>query len=117
MYASHGLVAALLVGVAGWFLWLAVSYTPDPIDPWMVGPALIAIPLVLIDLAAAAFVVFGVRHWATTRRRGVVAAADLGAVGAWYITGLVPPEAVGFVLLAAVVLAGGFVAAAETPRA
>ncbi len=77
LFAAHAVVAALLVAAGAWLLWATVSYAPDEIDPWPVGPGLIEISLAAVSLAAALLVAYGIRDWARTGRRAPVAVGDL----------------------------------------
>jgi len=110
--AVHALLVVLILWAAASLVWMTVSYVPDPVDPWPVGPGLVAMPVAVLTAGGAALVAWGAWDWSRTGRRTSILAGDLGGALGLMFPAIAMPE--WFVLLAigTVVVAGGFVAAA-----
>jgi hypothetical protein len=111
--AVHVFLVILVLGTAASLVWMTVSDVPDPVDPWMVGPGLIAMPLAVLAAGGAAMVAWGAWDWSRTGRRTSILAGDLGGALGLMFGAMAMPEWFVQVSLATVVVAGGFVAAAK----
>ncbi len=107
----HGLVVAMFIAGAAFWVWLTVTYTPDPDDDFLFTPGIVAIPIAVGLLVVAGVVAWLVRLWTRTGKRGVLALADVVAALSLLVVPVLLPPPLLVATLVTVVAAGGFVAA------
>ncbi len=109
--AAHIALAGVLLLGAALFLWEAVSYTPDPVDPWPVGPGLVLTPLAVILLAGVGAVGLGLREWASSGNRRPMLLGDVLGMMALVVGAIAFPDVLTVTGMIAGVVAGGFAVA------
>jgi hypothetical protein len=112
--AIHALLVVVVFGVAASLVWMTVTYVPDPVDPWMVGPGIIALPLAALAAGGAVLVALGAWHWSRTGNRSAILAGDVAGAFGVMLGAFVLPEWFGLITVATFLVAGALVAA--TPR-
>lgn len=110
---AHGLLALVLVVGAGWLIWISLAYTPDPEDPWPVGPGFIAIPMAVVVLIGAGAVVVATWRWMRSSNRTTLVIGDLVVGLTVAIVGVLMPPMLAASALGALAIAGATVAASK----